>query len=944
MFMAGTHVMLKDLTTNQILIISKFESCGQFACLLSVERCHIEASHPNVSAILFSEKTTSGTGALILLVENRLISIRKPPFLIYSSASLANVTISFIGNAMFASPLASNPTACIHKLDSGSISGLRSFELWGNFLDPVTCPLGLSLDFVGEYGSEPSTNITIVQNTFQDANVTLSRGPNLGVGFYVYRVWACNDVGATPERGSSLSRTIKSFTELGCSKGSAVERCSEASMPTLYSLDTPRSVAVTRGAIGPASGLDKDPRFPGAVTSYIEPCTVAGTQWFYSPSTSSTQSLSPSARSSSASTSYSLSLSTSLTVTPNTNSRTPRTASVSLSTINTKTYSSVASMSHSQPITDTLSATRTEHKTSTEDICTTTLAVTKQSGSLTLTKIIPINLKPVPAIVSNSQQTSEVTSVVVSVSSLAGGVTAGGQLGVLNAITRLGSCVESDDGNLLPILVHPLRFSFGSGTSDYSAAVISNCIIIPLAITFVVLGPLQMILRMVKGLKSRQAALSEIGWPSLLVMPFGTLAEGIGVAVVMSGRKGKTLGIAIGLLGAVITAVFTGSWVWILFSVIPRRKLMLEKRPEKDKLYLFGDDSAADLERINNYRGVKCFKGMTLSWFVKPTLRWYPSYTASAERPLSAAFAESYLNAVGDKRIFVAELCSFLCSLTVGLIEGIPARHCKGRAVAALIAATLQCLFNVLTLVPLEFGLQVLLSLCVVPLTFIVTLKVFNGGGDASSSSFDDMIEESMASLSMAGNIIGIALMAMGLMRGFIEMVTSYRRMIPSNGLSPADDDKNSIKNNSFVGGYYVNDEPLLVAQDLRGDSFAISSSTSAPRLTPILKPSQMKYKSRVPKKSPAIVASDLSGPPNLSLDNQSFCGLIRLGPSATASYQPEVAAASSTHFPARQVEDMLLWVERAAEETTERQFTREEFNNKLHRNGEEDIELNHIL
>eukprot|EP00388_Colpodella_angusta_P021703 GDKJ01055179.1.p1 GENE.GDKJ01055179.1~~GDKJ01055179.1.p1 ORF type:complete len:230 (+),score=-3.05 GDKJ01055179.1:74-691(+) len=135
--MAGTRVMLKDLTTNQILIISKFESCGQFACLLSVERCHIEASHPNVSAILFSEKTTSGTGALILLVENRLISIRKPPFLIYSSASLANVTISFIGNAMFASPLASNPTACIHKLDSGSISELRSLELWGNFLDPI---------------------------------------------------------------------------------------------------------------------------------------------------------------------------------------------------------------------------------------------------------------------------------------------------------------------------------------------------------------------------------------------------------------------------------------------------------------------------------------------------------------------------------------------------------------------------------------------------------------------------------------------------------------------------------------------------------------------------------------------------------------------------------------------------------------------------------------
>ena len=225
----------------------------------------------------------------------------------------------------------------------------------------------------------------------------------------------------------------------------------------------------------------------------------------------------------------------------------------------------------------------------------TSIQIPSLTLSISRRKDKPRTLAPIPAPLSDAaNKATVVTGGIVSVVAIAGGVSVvGGQLGVANALTRMASCVEETDDEVddaLPLLVHPLQFSlFDTAAGDglrgaYAASVISNTIIIPCAVAALALGPVQLLLRLVKGgglaVMPRAEALTEMGWPSLLVMPFATLGEGIGVGIVRSFRGGSgggytegqnTIAVAAGLFGLAALVAFSSAWVYVLVRVIPRR-------------------------------------------------------------------------------------------------------------------------------------------------------------------------------------------------------------------------------------------------------------------------------------------------------------------------------------------------------------------------------------
>eukprot|EP00744_Colponema_vietnamica_P007299 GILI01010520.1.p1 GENE.GILI01010520.1~~GILI01010520.1.p1 ORF type:complete len:651 (+),score=73.58 GILI01010520.1:61-2013(+) len=350
----------------------------------------------------------------------------------------------------------------------------------------------------------------------------------------------------------------------------------------------------------------------------------------------------------------------------------------------------------------------------------------------------PPSIRPVPAVTGASHTVASVTGVIVSITAVASAT--GGQLGVANAIARMSNCDESEENDDdLPILVHPLRFSLGAGhVGAHAAAAVSNTLLIPLAIGLVARWPMLWALRAYKGIDHGQA-LTFIGWPSLLVMPFSSLAEGTGLSVVRSLMSGEPLGIFAGLAGLAALSAFVGMWVWVLLKIIPHQKLKLEH-----------------VERPVNAK-----------WVVTPMKRWAPT---GGRKSLSEDILESYSNVLGGKRLYLAELVSFLCSIVVGIAEAIPASTgCEARAVIAVVAAVAQCICNVLTLIPFELFLQSLLSLCVAPLSLIATTKVFD------KSSMDEGLESALGVFSMVGNVVGIALMVLSILVGVLDMLTVSR-------------------------------------------------------------------------------------------------------------------------------------------------------------------------
>ena len=213
---------------------------------------------------------------------------------------------------------------------------------------------------------------------------------------------------------------------------------------------------------------------------------------------------------------------------------------------------------------------------------TATPSMTDENGPSVTVETTPTRtarrLAPIPA-----PRVEEAARVVATVTGppfvlgIIAGSGVGGQLGVANALARMGSCggeeeKDEEEEDALPVLVHPLGFRIGPGEDGlYVGAAISNALIIPAVFAALLRGPLYASLRLrIAGGMSHGAALTAIGWPAALALPFTTLAEGTAAAVVRSARAGRSYSIAAAVVAAIATVLFSVNWLRILLRVIPR--------------------------------------------------------------------------------------------------------------------------------------------------------------------------------------------------------------------------------------------------------------------------------------------------------------------------------------------------------------------------------------
>eukprot|EP00744_Colponema_vietnamica_P013092 GILI01018364.1.p1 GENE.GILI01018364.1~~GILI01018364.1.p1 ORF type:complete len:891 (-),score=47.06 GILI01018364.1:97-2460(-) len=360
-------------------------------------------------------------------------------------------------------------------------------------------------------------------------------------------------------------------------------------------------------------------------------------------------------------------------------------------------------------------------------------------------------ISPILAVVKVAQKVKEVTSIVVTVTAVAS--VAGGQLGVANAIVRMADCEDPGDidGGSLDILVHPLQFSFGDRAYQrYSAGAISDTLLVPLIVTAIALGPVRLMLMHPRSIPSH-VAMAQMGWPSLLVLPFANLAEGIGMTTMTSLLSGETFGIGMGIIALAVLIAFFASWLWILARVVPRGRQVL---------------------RVENAVDEQGKQRLFVLRILRPSHRWVPR-EAEGPSTLNPVFVEKYNNTVGDKYWYYAELASFVCSVVVGVAESLPSSVCRERAAIAVVIALSQCVLSLVALVPIERVLQSLLALCLVPLYIVVMVKVFSD--DQNDNDGEDGLDTAIAVLSTASNMIGIALMSIGLLVGLREVIHILR-------------------------------------------------------------------------------------------------------------------------------------------------------------------------
>ena len=94
----------------------------------------------------------------------------------------------------------------------------------------------------------------------------------------------------------------------------------------------------------------------------------------------------------------------------------------------------------------------------------------------------------------------------------------------------------------------------------------------------------------------------------------------------------------------------------------------------------------------------------------------------------------------------------------------------------ALVFAIAQCACSLTALVPLELGLQALLSVFIVPLSVTVVAKVFGVGADSSAD--PPPIDDALSRLSLATNVLGMVLMGASVLIAGRNIVTASRQRI----------------------------------------------------------------------------------------------------------------------------------------------------------------------
>lgn len=160
------------------------------------------------------------------------------------------------------------------------------------------------------------------------------------------------------------------------------------------------------------------------------------------------------------------------------------------------------------------------------------------------------------------------------------------QQGVTMALLRMAECNEDAlDGESLELMVHPLRFSIGSGVTAYArGAIASNLFIVPLAWGLLAFHIIPRLMAAFTD-KSVNSARSAMGWPSCFLIPFGMLSEGSAMASVALVSMGGPMDFAIGCFGLVVLLASVGVWLHMLRKRIPLERLGLQRVERKGVLW-----------------------------------------------------------------------------------------------------------------------------------------------------------------------------------------------------------------------------------------------------------------------------------------------------------------------------------------------------------------------
>ena len=142
--------------------------------------------------------------------------------------------------------------------------------------------------------------------------------------------------------------------------------------------------------------------------------------------------------------------------------------------------------------------------------------------------------------------------------------------------------------------------------------------------------------------------------------------------------------------------------------------------------------------------------------------------------PLAATHVErrieQYVHIIGDRRILAADLISLVCTMVVGIAEGLPTSWCRERIIIALVAVIGQALCDVGNLIPAVWVTQMLLNAAVIPLTVIAVVQVFEGGREAAGTA------EALDGLGTLGNVMGIIAIFLSLLATVMRGRRMYRR------------------------------------------------------------------------------------------------------------------------------------------------------------------------
>eukprot|EP00744_Colponema_vietnamica_P020199 GILI01028674.1.p1 GENE.GILI01028674.1~~GILI01028674.1.p1 ORF type:complete len:821 (-),score=60.26 GILI01028674.1:159-2282(-) len=527
---------------------------------------------------------------------------------------------------------------------------------------------------------------------------------------------------------------------------------------------------------------------------------------------------------------------------------------------NTEVDSSSTSMASTKTHSEEFSSTRSKYQYSSSVEGTSTIQSVTVSVAQVEAKAIP---KGVPAEVKRQAE------IVAGVVSVAGGMTVGptaAQLGVAMAMVRMAKCSTEDDSadDSLSLLVHPLAFGVGNGDAAYErGAVLSNCFIIPVGFFLIIRFILAPLVQRLQRKADLLPVLMSLGWPSVMVIPFATLAEGSGYAIASLLLEPKVRGdnMAIALLGlAVIVAVVI---VWFAMLVQWMPPLYLRKSDITGIMWaLTSTKSWAPITLMERFslreRGTKkkSLKRNDTSGHTSVSDEYDDdnnlfaclSLTQIERRDMSRQL--NLFHCIGDRRLRYAEWVAFVSNFGVGVLEGVPSSYattstCRARVALAFFFVILIAGACMTATVPAELATSGIMNLLLAILTVFTLVSVFN---ESSSLVSNDLI----SSVGACANVIGLVILPLGLVEGVIRL---RLRKQQSEMVERFDENQQQIANMvSDTANDNDDDQLLLTVANMESTSNRHQSLESV-ELTTKLLPDETFYDSDEPPISPPVTA-----------------------------------------------------------------------------------------